>query len=96
MHFLGGVDRLKPDRERAYQIACRRGRATGGARAQIGVGRRFVLAPIDGGEAVALDEFEKDVPALLAQHFADRVAEGMHILAQGGILEREIAGSDDS
>ena len=86
VHFLGGIDRLKPDRERARQIGRRPGIPPGGAPLERVRRRPTALAPGDGGAPVALHELEECLPALVAQHLADELAERVHILAQPGSL----------
>jgi hypothetical protein len=90
MNLLGRVDRLKPGRKRARQVGGRRRRSARRARLQIDAGGRCVLAPLDCGAAVAFDEPEELCAALLAQHLADRLTEGMHILAQSRVFDRKL------
>ena len=90
VHLLGDVDRLEPHRERALEVA-RHGRGTTlDARRELGAGGLVAVAAADREGPVVLDEVEQRLAALLAQHLADQPAEQVHVLAQRGVLGREL------
>ena len=89
MHFLRQVHDLEPGRESTHQVArnCRRpilhpDREFEGA-------FRFAFAAGDGRHAVLFHHREQLFSALLANDLADQRAEGVHVLAQGGVFGRE-------
>ena len=86
VHFLGGIDRLKPEGERARQVVGGRGRAAGGAPLQFGIPGFRTVAPRDGRETIALHDLEELLAALLEQRLADEGAERVHVLAQRNVL----------
>ncbi len=86
VHALGEVDHLEPGAERADQVARLARVAPGGARDELDRALRPSLAAPDGGDAVALDQREEPLAALVAQHVADQAAERVHVLAQRRVL----------
>ncbi len=83
MHFFGGVHREEPNRERPRQVRRDGRRPTLCAALQVAVACVHVtFAPLNGREAVSLNEFEQRIAALVAQRFADELPECVHILAQ--------------
>ena len=90
MDLLGRIDGLEPDRKSPDQVGRGAGRSAGDAPLEIDGRGVAALAPFDRGPAVTLDEQEEFLAALLAQHLADRVAEGVHVFAQRAVLDREL------
>jgi hypothetical protein len=86
VHFLGGIDRLKPEGERARQVVGGRGRAAGGAPLQFGILGFHTLAPRDGRETIAFHDLEELLAALFEQGLADEGTERVHVLAQPDVL----------
>ena len=90
VQLLSEVDRLEPSRERALEIARNARRPIPHACLELLSGRRIATPTGDGERAIALDELEQRLTALLAQHLTDQCAEHVHIVAQRGVLGREI------
>ena len=89
VHLLREVHDLEPLREGVDQLLRLGGRATLRAHDQLDRLFGFALATPDGRVAVSLDGVEEVLPALVLEHFADELAERVHVVAQCRVLERK-------
>jgi len=89
MDFFGEIDDLKPGGKGADQIARRRGRPPLHARGKFDTGLRIPVATPDSADAVLFHKIEEGGATLLTQDLAYQRTQGVHILAQRGVLRRK-------
>ena len=89
VHALGEVDRLEVGGEGAHQVAGVLELGAGQRLRQLG-DRRLAFAAADRGAAQALDLGQELRAALLGEDLADQGADGLDVLAQQGIVGREL------
>jgi hypothetical protein len=90
MQLFSEVDRLEPRRERPFEVARYTGRPVTHARLELLARRVIPPTPRDRQGAVALDEFQQRLTALVAQHLPHQCAEQVYVVAQRGVLGREL------
>ena len=87
MHFLRRVHRLEPNRKRASKVGGRRGRSAHRPPLQFGGPGGVAFTPLNRRDAVVLDELEEFLAPLVAQHLADQLAQGVHVVPQRRVLD---------
>jgi hypothetical protein len=90
MNLLGEIDCLKPTREGALEIPCKRWLSAGHPSFELGIRCGIATASGDGKCSIALDRFEKLDATLIAQHIADQRTEHMDVVTQCRVLRRKL------
>ena len=97
VHLFCGIDHLEPDRKCPREIGCGCGRSIEGAPLQTAEGAprsariagRLRLARLECSAPITLDQFEKILATLIAQHLADELSKFMDVLPQARVLGGE-------
>jgi hypothetical protein len=90
MHTFCQIDGTEPRRERAHQITRDLRRAAGHPLRQRTLIGAIVFTPLNGGNAITLDQVKQRVAALLTQDLADQGTELVDVFAQRKVLGGEL------